>query len=146
MQFKEKNLSLEFYRAEPAVIALALYFDWYSLNFFGREAVVTDVDRTQEDYDRIYANEILKGNFWVDAAGKKHYAGPTPHLFDGERHLKSRAVDFRSTIYTALEIGRVRDHFNATWQRPDGKPTLLYHNVGQGAHIHLQAYITHREE
>lgn len=147
MQFKSEGLIDEFNRAEPAAIAMALYFDWYSVRFMGGlQAVVTDVDRSQAEYDAIYATDIAKGKFWLDKAGVKHYNGPMPHLYDGLRNMRSRAVDFRSSIYTVPEIEQAVAHFNANFRRPDMKPSMLYHDVGDGAHIHVQAFIPHKED
>lgn len=140
MRYKESHLEVELWQADGRAIAMALYLDQYSRRFLGKDLLVTDVGRTQEEYDAIYAAEIHKGHCFVDDHGVKHYAGPKPHLANPERGIKSRAVDFRTRgELNELEIHRLADHMNAVWVRRDKKPTALYHDVGSGSHLHIQA-------
>lgn len=86
---------------------------------FGKDLMVTDVERTQEEYNDIYH--------------ATPYLGPRPHL-----KPQSRAVDFRTTgELTAEQIKHIVDHVNGYWPRSDNKPTALYHDVA-GAHLHVQ--------
>lgn len=121
MRFKSPELEQEFRDAHPRVRALALYLDeWFRENV-GHDGMLTDVSRTQEEYDQIY--------------GAHPYTGPMPHLGP-----HSRAVDWRSSEFSPIEIQRACDHMNLWWPRADKKPTLMAHAVGSGAmHFHLQA-------
>lgn len=150
MRFKTPGVEGEFLMAEPKIISVLLYCDWYALRNFGHEVLVTDISRSQEEYDRIYAEAIDRGISWADGKGIKHYAGPMPHLEDARRGLKCRAGDlgmmrpgldgaFRLSEVAAKEL---RDNVNAHWPRRDGKRTAIVHDVGSGAHVHLQAEIT----
>ena len=77
------------------------------------------MERTKEEYEAIYG---------------KGYAGPMPHLAP-----QSRAVDFRTIgELTEAQIKQAVDHLNSFWVRQDGKLTALYHDVGAGAHLHVQ--------
>jgi len=123
MRFKEPAVLAEFWRAHPKVIALALYLDHWFKNNAGHDGMVTDVERTQEEYDRIYK--------------ASPYLGPRPHLAP-----QSRAVDWRSIEFKEDEILLAVEHMNHYWPRFDKKPTLLYHKVGDGAmHLHLGAEV-----
>lgn len=140
IEFKVAELKEEFERAHPKVIALTFYADYFMTRVYHfRSVIVTDVDRTQAEYDAIYQKEIAAGQFVVGDDGKKHYSGPRPHLVDLVKNIRSRAVDLRSSIYSHDQINGLLDHLNANWKRKDGKPTALYHRVGDhGDHIHLQ--------
>lgn len=150
MIFKTPKVQEEFeLDTEPKIVAIALYADWWALREFGHELLVTDVSRNQSEYDRTYPEALVKGPFWVDSLGQKHYAGPMPHLADRIRKLKVRATDF-GVIHgelrsmerlSALEAPRLVDHLNALWPRRDGKKTAIYHDVGSGPHVHVQAEI-----
>src|SRR5712664_599832 len=103
------DLEAEFIQAHPHVQALALYLDWWFVRSFGHDGMVTDVSRTQEEYNRIY--------------GGHPYTGPMPHLAP-----MSHAVDWRSSEFTLDEIQKSCDHMNAMWPRSDGKSTLMAHS------------------
>jgi hypothetical protein len=123
MRFKTPELEEEFKRAHPKVIALARYLDWWFMQNVGHDGMLTDVERTQEEYDKIY--------------NASPYLGPRPHLAP-----QSRAVDWRSIEFTEDDILKACEHMNHWWPRRDNKPTLMYHSVGGGAkHFHLQAEV-----
>lgn len=140
MRFKTGELEVELWQADARVIAMALYIDKYARRYLGKDLMVTDVGRSQHEYDAIYAAEIAKGHCYVDDNGEKHYAGPRPHLANPTLGTKSRAVDFRTVgELNEHEINRLVDHANAVWVRRDRKPTAIYHDVGAGAHLHIQS-------
>lgn len=149
MKFKSDAVRVELSEAEPKVVAIALYADWWSMIEFGHQLIVTDVSRSQAEYDAIYAEAVLRGNYWTDGGGIRHYAGPMPHLSDPVRKLKCRAVDLGVRHSGFMEEERLlrseaillADRVNAYWPRRDGKRTAMYHDVGQGPHVHLQAEI-----
>ena len=124
MRFKSDALVAEFKRAHPHAQALALYLDKWFITNCNHDGLVTDVERTQEEYDSIY--------------GERPYQGPKPHLGP-----PSHAVDWRSVEFTADQIAGACEHMNHWWPRKDGKPTLMCHAVGTGGamHFHLQAEV-----
>lgn len=56
-------------------------------------------------------------------------------------HAYGRGADIRSLDFSAEEIAQIDTYLNTTYiydpKRPN-KLTCLYHNVGQGDHLHLQ--------
>jgi hypothetical protein len=119
MRWKNSGLIDEFARAHPRLQALALYADRYCIRLLDHDLFVTDVERTQEEYDLIYH--------------ATPYVGPKPHLAP-----RSRAIDFRTVgELSEAEVGDLVDHLNSYWVRSDGKPTAIYHDVA-GPHVHLQ--------
>lgn len=143
MRYKSHDVELEFERAHPHVIALAWYFDWWCMRTFKLDTFVTDVGRSQAEYDMIYDAKIAEGMFFIGQDGEKHYSGPRPHLEDVLHGILCHAVDYRVSNgeLTLGQMQRGRDHMNANWQRRDGKPTMLIHDVGRGLHCHLQAEV-----
>lgn len=121
MRFKNPGLVAEMARSHPRIQALALYLDQYAKENFGRDLMVTDVERTQAEYDEVYKTP--------------NYAGPRPHLAP-----QSRAVDFRTVgELTDAQVDQVVMHVNSFWVRQDGKLTAMYHTVKAGApHLHCQ--------
>lgn len=53
-------------------------------------------------------------------------------------HEAFRAVDVRSHELNIQRIRQIEWLVNKRFPRSDGKPTCLYHDVGQGPHFHLQ--------
>lgn len=126
MRFKAPELVAELGRAHPQVVALALYLDrWFTENC-GHDGMLTDVERTQAEYNQVY--------------GVTPYLGPRPHLV--AEGVRSHAVDWRSTEFTKEEIHGAQEHMNHWFPRKDGKETLMYHQVaGNVYHFHLQAEV-----
>ncbi len=120
MRFKYPGLLLEIERAHPRIQALALYLDDYAKRNFGKDLMLTDVERTQEEYDSIY--HVIS------------YSGPRPHIGP-----QSRAVDFMTVgELTDAQVKQTVDHVNGFWIRRDGKLTAMHHDVGDGIHLHIQ--------
>ena len=141
MRFKHLDIQDELIAAHPRLVALALYADWWASRNLSKDLLVTDVSRSQAEYDTIYADKIAEGTFFVGTDGIKHYSGPRPHLADPLRGVPGHAIDFRTIgEMGSVEIGRIADHLNATWPRADKKPTALYHDV-TAAHLHVQAEV-----
>lgn len=121
MRFKSSGLPDEFTRSHPRLQALALYLDGYALKTLGKDLFVTDVERTQAEYNLIYS--------------QTPYLGPRPHLGP-----PSRAIDFRTVgELDTDQIKKLVDHVNAFWVRRDGKLTAMHHDVGNGQHLHIQS-------
>lgn len=54
-----------------------------------------------------------------------------------------RGLDLRSWIYTQEELDNIEKTINKLWTYDPGRPDmkcLLIHDVGQGAHIHIQSH------
>lgn len=142
MRFKTPELTNEFHQAHPKAIAIAVYADWWALRYLGHDLMVTDVGRSQGEYDAIYASKIAQGLYYMGEDGKKHYAGPRPHLADPLHGVPSHAVDFRTIgEMNDLKVAQLRDHLNSAFPRRDLKPTAIYHDVGAGKHLHIQAEV-----
>lgn len=142
MRFKTAVVRQEFHEAHPKAIALALYADWWAERYLNHDLMLTDVGRSQAEYDEIYAAKIREGLYFVGEDGKKHYAGPRPHLADPLHGILTHAVDFRTIgEMSEPDVHRLRDHLNSMFPRSDKKPTALYHDVGAGAHLHVQAAV-----
>ena len=62
-----------------------------------------------------------------------------PGQISGESgvHATLRAIDF-VTNSTPMINADIAAKINALFPRGDGKPTLMWHDVGYGAHFHLQ--------
>ena len=128
MRFKDSWLPGEFKRAHPHVKALAFYLDQHCIDTFAKDLMVTDVERSQGEYDVLYKIP--------------NYPGPKPHLADQAKGIVSHAVDFRTMgELTDAQVQGLVAHVNQNWPRADGKTTALFHNVGAGAHLHLQAEV-----
>lgn len=122
MRFKYPSILLEIERAHPRLQALALYVDDYAKRTFGHDLMLTDVERTQEEYDSIYH--------------QTPYLGPRPHLAP-----QSHAADFRTTgELTDAQAKQLVEHVNSFWPRRDGKPSAIFHDVA-GPHVHFQSEV-----
>lgn len=124
MRWKNSGLPDEFSRAHPRLQALAMYMDHYAIKTLGKDLFVTDVERTQEEYDLLY--------------GQTPYRGPMPHLGP-----PSRAIDFRTVgELTDAQVKGLTDHVNSFWVRSDGRLTAMHHAVGDSpAHLHCQVVV-----
>lgn len=141
MRFKQPGLQIEFTSLHPKAVALALYADWWAQRYFGKDLLVTDVSRTQGEYDTIYASKIAEGQYFVGDDGAKHYSGPRPHLADPLHGIPCHAIDFRTIgEMNPLEVRQITDHLNSAFPRSDKKPTALYHD-GTAQHLHVQAAV-----
>ena len=90
-----------------------------SVRMFGKQVVVTDILRLKIEQEALCRK--LKIAYY-----------DTVHSF-------WRGTDLRSLIYTAEEIGVMKDMINRQFVYGRGKQVAVYHDVGAGAHFHLQA-------
>lgn len=104
-------------RLRLMVFALTGFADYH----FGRDIIITHILRTQEEQDAFYGND------------PRYEAAPWKSV-----HQFGRGVDIRSTSFTRDEIGRMVDFINLNFPYGGGKSAALQHNIGSGAHIHLQ--------
>lgn len=56
---------------------------------------------------------------------------------DSGVHETGRAIDISVKELDAEEIADIVNYINLNYERTDNKPTALFHNVGQGDHIHI---------
>lgn len=122
MKFKTDIQKAQWAAAEKShrmVVPLAQIADAISLREFDQDVVVTEVFRSDDDHRALMAR---LGRAYV----------PTVHSY-------WRGVDLRSTIYTRAQIDHLVDALNAQFVYGGGRKAAIYHDVGAGAHIHLQA-------
>lgn len=101
-----------------AQIANALSI-FVSVNY-GKDIVVTDVFRTKEEFDSLYA------------------ATPVERRPTDSPHCHYNAFDLRSSIYTSDEVDRIVSFLNL-FNNPSGRPVCLYHKIAGGTtHFHVQ--------
>ncbi len=99
------------------VFALAGFADYH----FGKDVVITHILRSQAQQDEFYReNPRYKGKPWKSV------------------HQLGRGIDIRSSLFNRGEIDRIIGYLNLHFLYGGGKPTALYHNIGRGAHLHLQ--------
>jgi hypothetical protein len=90
---------------------------------FGKDVVITHILRSQAEQDTFYANDA------------KYKEAPWKSV-----HQYGRGIDLRSRDFTPAEIERIVAFANMITYSKE-KNTCVYHDVGQGKHIHLQARI-----
>ena len=88
-----------------------------------KDLIITQVFRSEDEQRQLC--ERLKINFYRTV------------------HSYWRGVDLRVRIYSEEERLFIRDRINAMFKYRPGKDVAVYHDVGAGAHIHLQAPALH---
>ncbi|MCJ7507321.1 MAG: hypothetical protein MUO85_01150 [candidate division Zixibacteria bacterium] len=141
IRFKQEKLEQEFNRIDPRLRAVVFGMEFLIEKEFGKEIMITSIERTQEEQNEIYKDQIEKGYF-VTVDGVKFYScdklKPTLSL----HQLKpTRAIDLRSQLYTHEEILKIKEYIDY-WFPYDNKSSLIFHNKS-GEHLHLQIG-THR--
>lgn len=136
IKFKEEKLKQEFERIDPRLRAMVFEMEHLVGKEFGKEIMVTSIERTQEEQNQIYKDEIDKGYF-VLVDGVKFYSQdklkPTLSLHQLNPAI---AIDLRSQIYIQEEIVKIKEYVDY-WFAYNGKPSLIFHNKS-GEHLHLQ--------
>lgn len=99
-------------RLRGIVLAVA-EFVWRN---YKRSAVITSIWRSDAEQKSIYGEDVKK---------------LSPHQF-------WRGIDMRTRDYTQDEITGIIAFLNKNWPRVDGKPLVIYHDVGRGDHLHIQ--------
>ncbi len=118
VQFKSERLLQEWNsreldtRMRAILLALAEYIE----RNYNKGLVVTSIHRTTAEQKSIYGQDTTR---------------VSPHQF-------WRAIDIRTWIYDANEVTGILAFLNKWWPRSDSKPLAIYHDVGRGAHIHIQ--------
>jgi len=118
VQFKTERQQKEWSdpQLDPRLRAILLAMAEYIQRNYDKPMVVTSVWRTNEEQKSIYGPDTTRRS---------------PHEF-------WRAIDIRTWIYDHDEVMGIIAFLNKWWPRKDGKPLALYHDVGRGAHLHIQ--------
>jgi len=119
------DLPGEFARIDNRLQALLIYTSGLVDYLYSQHVVVTMLLRSQAEQDRIYG------------ADPAYQARPWKSV-----HQVGRGVDIRSYTYTRSQIDNIVAEINSSYLYSAQHPTALYHDVGQGAHIHLQVPAT----
>ena len=103
----------------------------YSWHFLGKRIELTDIFRTREEQDKIYLNHKEVS---VRVRYKKR---PWRSV-----HMFGRGIDISTRYFDKPEIDKLLKLANLVpydLNRPR-KKTAIYHDVGAGAHIHVQTF------
>lgn len=101
------------------IVPVVQYVAESSIRLFGKQVVVTGIVRTQQEQIAL-CKEL--GVPYYDTV-----------------HTLKRGVDIRSSIYTGDEIDILLETTNRQFEYGRGKKVAICHDVGKGAHLHLQA-------
>lgn len=101
------------------IVPVVQYVAEASIRMFGKQVVVTSIIRTREEQEALCKQ---MGVAYYDTV-----------------HTLWRGVDLRSTIYKPDEIEILRSMTNKQFEYGRGKKVAVYHDVGAGPHLHLQA-------
>lgn len=118
IQFKSERLQQEWsspeldVRLRAIILALAEHID----RNYGKPLVITSIFRSDTEQKNIYGADTEK---------------VSPHQY-------WRAIDIRTWIYEQDEVTGILAFLNKWWPRGDRYPLAIYHDVGRGAHIHIQ--------
>jgi hypothetical protein len=110
-------------RLQAVIFALAGLVQYY----FNKDICITGILRTQIQQDQLYRGKIK-------AEGEKYELKPwkSPHQF-------GCAADIRTSDFEPDEIEHCLNFLNETFEYGSGgKKTAIYHDIGSGAHLHLQ--------
>lgn len=124
MIFKTLRQEQEWAQAVAAgymIVPVVTFAAETSLRLFGKQVVITEILRT-------------------DAEQRALLAGLRPPVeYYATVHSSWRGADIRSRDYTRDEIGILRAAINKRFEYGRGKEVALFHDMGAGAHFHLQA-------
>jgi len=99
---------------------LALLDDYSYLNF-GLRITITEIYRTQEEFDKLYAQTPPE---------KRPARSP---------HQDWNAADIRSSIYTEEQINKMLTFLNTFTYKTGVKKVAIYHAIaGNVGHLHVQ--------
>lgn len=125
MKFKTQKQENEFTgltQFNPKLSMVLLLLNQYTEIEFGRPITVTDLFRSQEDHDLLYANTT------PDKRPKS-----SPHMF-------WKAADLRAKDFTEAQIKKLLVFVNCfTYTSGQGRPVGIYHAItGNVHHFHIQ--------
>ena len=123
MKFKTDRQREEYEsdKLDPKMRMLLQMIDFYSVLKTGLEITVTEIYRTQEEQDAIYARS------------EKYQAKPWLSV-----HQIWKGADIRVTDYRGEDVANILGVLESIPYRTRGKQTAIRHDVGKGDHIHIQ--------
>lgn len=113
----------------PMLAALGMAVDHLSMEIAGKPAIVTGILRTTPEQTQILA--VM--NAQRAARGEAPMSVSTVSV-----HQVWRGIDFRSTIYTAVQRIEIIDRINKMYEYGRGLKTLALHRDGTAEHLHGQ--------
>jgi hypothetical protein len=120
MKFKNVLVESQFSLIDKRLKIILLFLDYYVFERYQKELTITDLMRSQEEQDAIYAmDENYKIKPWksVHQVGR----GADVRTFD----LPKNIIDDILTLLNTLPYD-------------DKRKTAIHHDIGTGAHIHIQ--------
>lgn len=124
LKFKTTKQETEFGELQtknPGLYNIGVTLSVFVKNAFNKDVVVTDVFRTKEEFDALYA------------------ATPIEKRPKDSPHCHYNAFDLRSRLYTEAEIRQLLNYLNNNFKNPSGLPIALYHKIaGNVEHFHIQ--------
>ncbi len=123
MKFKTLRIEAEYnqlFLRNPKLLSLLKAVNEYSTTELGKEPVITELLRSEEEYQALYA------------------ANPAA-LPASRPHSKWQAADLRSSIYTPREIERLLAFIHCFTFYGGQRTTAIYHMIaGNVPHFHIQ--------
>lgn len=118
IKYKTDELEADFPRVSNRLQGIIIFASGYASNAFSKDVVVTSLIRTQAEHDRIYKDRPNKPKTSV--------------------HIEKRGADLRSSNLTPHQVKELVSVINSVFCYSARLETAIYHDVGSGAHIHLQ--------
>lgn len=126
MNFKTPNEKTEFdtlLTKNPKLVGVVNALDFFTQVSFGKSITVTEVYRTKEEHDKLYA------------------ATPEALRPKVSPHMSWESVDIRSSDFTDAQIQRMLSFLNC-FVNSNGKSVAIYHRIaGNAFHFHIQKYL-----
>lgn len=125
LAFKSDNEEQEFPKISPRLRAILWELTWFCNTKIFKDVCITDLLRTQEEQDSLYFKH------------SKYQKTPWKSV-----HQYGRGADIRTyDCFSVQEIQTILRFLNSNWTYDPTRPqlkTAIYHNIGAGAHIHIQ--------
>ncbi len=127
-RFKTYKEEKELPKISPRLRAILWELAWFCKTKVFKDICITDLLRTQAEQDSLYFRH------------SKYQTKPWKSV-----HQYGRGADIRTyDCFSVQEIQTILRFLNSNWiydpQRPQLK-TAIYHNIGAGAHIHIQVIL-----
>lgn len=124
MMFKTETERTEWEQLDlknPRLHSLILWLENYVQLNFGKELTLTEIFRSQEEFDALYAQT------------------PPEQRPARSPHQDWHAVDIRSSVFTGSEIQKMISVLNTFKYKDGSKQVCVYHQIaGNVMHFHIQ--------
>jgi len=121
IKFKYEKLEYEFYKIDNRLQGIIFFIAGYINNKWNQDITLTHLLRTQAEQDEIYkTTEGYKASPWISV------------------HQVGRGADVSTTEIIRHRIDELVSVINNLYYYSEKYNTALYHDIGLGAHIHLQ--------